>query len=180
MLDVATTRILLAPEHTDASNLHGPWIWPLPRLDGVAPCVLASIDELQRDSVDIGYAGHPSSSACVPVLAAQDGIITYAGTAAGSPTVCLDHAGGWSTQYADLERVLTLPTDRFRHRRKSRVRAGDVLGHARRSSPRISFGLAQLAESGWRVVVPTELMYTWSVLPGFGAPTPRTALRRAA
>jgi hypothetical protein len=180
MLDIATTRILLAPEHTDASNLHGAWVWPLPRLDGVAPCVLASIDEIPRDSVDIGYAEHPSSSACVPVLAAQDGVITYAGTAAGSPTVCLDHAGGWSTQYADLEHVLALPTDRFRRRRKPRVRAGDVLGHARRSSLRIRFGLAQLGESGWHIVDPTALLPTWSVLSRFAEPIPRVGQRRAA
>jgi hypothetical protein len=45
--------------------------------------------------------------------------------------ICLDHAGGWSTQYADLAHVLATPTDRFRRRRKTRVRASDVLGHAR-------------------------------------------------
>jgi hypothetical protein len=114
------------------------------------------------------------------VFAAHDGVITYAGSANGSPTVCLDHAGGWSTQYADLEHVLALPTDRFRRRRKSRVRAGDVLGHARRSSLRIRFGLAQLGASGWLSADPTERMRTWSVLPWFAEPTRRAAMRRAA
>jgi len=141
MLDIATTRILLAPEHTGAPNLHRPWVWPLPRLDGVAPCILAPIDETQRDSVEIGYAGRPASPDLIPVVAAQDGVITYVGTADGNPTVCLDHAGGWSTQYTDLEHVLALPSDRFCRRRKMRVRAGGMLGHTQRS--------CRASASGW-------------------------------
>jgi hypothetical protein len=178
MLNIATTRILHAPEETGAPR-HSPWIWPLPRLDGVAPCVLTPIDESSPDRVDIGYSDRSSSPSLVPVFAAQDGVITYAGTAGGSPTVCLDHAGGWSTQYGDLEHVLAMPTDRFRRRRKTRVRAGDVLGHARRSSLRVRFGLAQLGESGWLVADPTEPMRTWSLLPWFDEPLSRT-LRRVA
>jgi len=180
MRNIATSRILHAPEQSGAPSQLSPWVWPLPRLDGVAPCVLSSIDESTQDSVDIGYAGRSSSPDFVPVFAAHDGVITYAGTANGSPTVCLDHAGGWSTQYADLEHVLALPTDRFRRRRKARVRAGDVLGHARRSSLRVRFGLAQLGESGWRIADPTEPMHTWSVLPWFDEPRPRAAMRRVA
>jgi len=143
MPNIATTRILHAPEDTIATSQHGPWVWPLPRLDGVAPCVLSPIDASTQDSVDIGYAGRSSSPGFVPVFAAHNGVITYAGTANGSPMISLDHAGGWSTQYADLEHVLAMPTDRFRRRRKTRVRAGDVLGHARRSSLRLRFGLAR-------------------------------------
>jgi hypothetical protein len=79
--------------------------------------------------------------------------------------VCIDHAGGWSTQYANLEHVLALPTDRFRRRRKTRVRAGDVLGHARRFLLRVRFGLTRLGEPGWSVVDPTEPMHAWAVLP---------------
>ncbi len=180
MRNIATTRILHASERSGVPSQPGPWVWPLPRLDGVAPCVLASIDETRRDSVDIGYAGRSESPGFVPVLAAHDGVITYAGTANGSPTVCLDHAGGWSTQYADLEHVLAQPTDRFRRRRKTRVRAGDVLGHARRSSLRVRFGLARLGDSGWVIADPTEPIHTWSVLPWFDEPTLRTAARRAA
>jgi len=180
MPNIATTRIIHAPEYTGTPNQHGPWVWPLPRLDGVAPCVLARIEESPPDSVDLGYAGRSSSPGFVPVFAAHDGVITYAGAANGSPTVCLDHAGGWSTQYADLEHVLAMPTDRFRRRRKARVRAGDVLGHARRSSLRVRFGLAQLGETGWVIADPTKPMHTWSVLPWFDEPTPRAVMRRAA
>jgi hypothetical protein len=180
MLSIATTRILRAPENQDAPRQRSPWVWPLPRLDGVAPCVLTSIDDSSQDSVDIGYVDRCSAPSLVPVLAAHDGVITYAGTGNGSPTVCLDHAGGWSTQYADLEHVLAMSTDRFRRRRKTRVRAGDVLGHARRSSLRVRFGLTQLAESGWLVTDPTEPMHTWSVVPWFAEPTPRATTRRTA
>jgi murein DD-endopeptidase MepM/ murein hydrolase activator NlpD len=104
------------------------------------------------------------------VLAAHDGVITYAGSSKGSPTVCVDHAGGWSTQYADLEDVLAMPTDRFRRRRKTRIRAGDVLGHARGSALRIRFGLARLGDTGWCIVDPTAPMHTWSVLPWSAEP----------
>ena len=178
MLNIATTRILHALEDTSAPSQHRPWVWPLPRIDGVAPCILASMNDSPQDAIDIGYPDRSSSPGLVPVFAAHDGVITYAGTANGSPTVCLDHAGGWSTQYADLEHVLALPTDRFRRRRKTRVRAGDVLGHARRSLLRVRFGLAQFGESGWRIADPTEPMHTWSVLPWFVEPTPR--MHRAA
>jgi len=61
MPNIATTRILHVPEYTGTPSQHGPWVWPLPRLDGVAPCVLASIEESPRDSVDLGYAGRSSS-----------------------------------------------------------------------------------------------------------------------
>ena len=180
MLNIATTRILHASEDTAAPSQHRPWVWPLPRLDGVAPCLLDSIGGSSPDSVDIGYRDRSSSPGFVPVFAAHDGVITYAGTTNGIPTVCLDHAGGWSTQYADLEHVLAMPTDRFRRRRKTRVRTGDVLGHARRSSLRMRFGLAQLVDSGWLVADPTEPMHAWSVLPWFAEPTRRSLLGRAA
>src|ERR1041384_7361587 len=120
-----------------------------------------------------------SSPGFVPIFAAHDGVIAYAGSPGGNPTVGLEHARGWSTRYIDLEHVLAMPTDRF-HRRKTRVRAGDILGHARRSSLRVRFGLAQLGESGWLVADPTEPMHTWSVLPWFDEPTPRAAMRRTA
>lgn len=114
------------------------------------------------------------------MFAARDGVIAYAGTASGSPTICLDHAGGWSTQYAELEHVLAMPTDRFRRRRKVRVRAGDVLGHARRSSLRIRFGLERLTDGESTAVDHAEAMHTWSLLPWFIDPTPSMAASHAA
>jgi hypothetical protein len=98
------------------------------------------------------------SSAPVPVIAAQDGTIAYARTATGSCTLCIDHAGGWSTQYSDLGYLLVRPTDRFRRRRKERVQAGDVIGHVPRSSLRIRFALTRLVDDECVVVDPCAWM----------------------
>lgn len=175
MLNIATTRILHAPALADAPRLPRPWVCPLPKLDGLTPRVLDPGEGTSQGSVEVGYPDRSSSTSFVPVFAAHDGVITYAGTAGGSATICLDHAGGWSTHYTDLGHLLVAPTDRFRHRRKTRIHAGDVLGHASRSSLRIRFGLMHLGESGWIVVDSTELIPTWSALPWFDEPTmPRT------
>ena len=60
--------------------------------------------------------------------------------------------------------------------RKTRVRAGDVLGYVHGSAPGIRFGLARLSDTGWCIVDPTAPMHTWSVLPWFAEP----AIGRAA
>jgi hypothetical protein len=39
MRNIATTRILYAPENTAPVGPAKPWIWPLPRLDGVSPSI---------------------------------------------------------------------------------------------------------------------------------------------
>jgi len=179
MPSVVTTRILHAPEATNASGFSRPWVWPLPRLDGLAPGIITPTKGSPSDHVELGYPGRASSPSLVPVFAAQDGIVAYAGSK-GSPTLCLDHAGGWSTQYAELEHVLVMPTDRFRHRRKARVRAGDVLGHARRSALGISFALTRFTDDGSVSVDPAEWMHTWSVLPWFAEPSRRVPAQRAA
>lgn len=119
------------------------------------------------------------SSSLVPVFAVQDGVVTYASNAAGRSTFSIDHAGGWSTHYSELEQVLARPTDRFRCRRKERVRAGDVIGHARRSALRIRFGLSQLTEDGCVAQDPDARMHAWSVLPWFAEPACRVARRAA-
>jgi len=143
------------------------------------PCIITPTKGASPDRLEIGYPGRASSPSLVPVFAAQDGIIAYAGTR-GSPTLCLDHAGGWSTEYTELEHVLAAPTDRFRRRRKARVRAGDVLGHARRSALGIGFALVRLTDAGCNTVDPAEWMHTWSVLPWFAEPSLRVPAGRAA
>jgi murein DD-endopeptidase MepM/ murein hydrolase activator NlpD len=170
MLNIATTRILHAPENTGASR-HSPWIWPLPRLDGLAPCVLPPVGDRVPDSVELGYRGRSSSPGFVPVFAARDGVIAYAGFASGNSIICLDHAGGWSTQYGDLAHLLVAPTDRFCRRRKVRIRAGDVLGHARPDSLCVRFGLGRMTDGESVPVDPAEAMHTWTLLPWFDAAT---------
>src|SRR6185503_5609726 len=92
---VATTRILHARDDTSLRRPIYSWIWPLPRLDGAAPCILPAIGELAPGDVELGYPDRSRSSTLVPVFAARDGIVTYAGKAADGSTVCIDHAGGW-------------------------------------------------------------------------------------
>lgn len=179
MSNIATTRILHYDDDTGMSCQLDRWIWPLPRLDGVPPCILTSIREATSDDVELGYLGRAWSLALVPVFAARDGIVTYAGTGADGPTVCIDHAGGWSTQYAGLGHVLARPTDRFRTRRKERMHAGDVVGHAPRSPLRIRFSLSRWSDDGHVAVDPGARMHAWSALPWF-ADAPRRIAARAA
>jgi murein DD-endopeptidase MepM/ murein hydrolase activator NlpD len=170
MSETVTTRILHTPENARRLAAPPSWVWPLPRLDGVAPSILAATDGTRRDAVEIGYEGRASSRSFVPVFAAQDGIVTYAGTTGDSPTLCIDHAGGWSTQYSELEHLLVRPTDRFRRRRKERIRAGDVIGHARKTALRIRFGVSQLTDDGCVAHDPMTWMQAWLVLPWFAEP----------
>lgn len=167
MSSIATTRILYANDQVSTRGQLRPWIWPLPRLDGAAPCIVALAGNRTLDDAELGYAGRAWSLALVPVFAAQEGVVTYAGPGAEGPTVCIDHAGGWSTQYASLAHVLARPTDRFRRRRKERVQAGDVIGHAPRSPLRIRFSLSRWSDDGDVAVDPGACMQAWSALPWF-------------
>ena len=45
-----------------------------------------------------------------PVLAAGDGIVTFAGVVAGRGVVTLRHAGGWRTTYEPVTRTLPVGT----------------------------------------------------------------------
>jgi murein DD-endopeptidase MepM/ murein hydrolase activator NlpD len=180
MSTTATTRTLHAPANASLLAAHRSWIWPLPRLDGAAPCIIELAREHpQLDGIAIGYPGRSSSPSLVPVFAAQDGFVTYAVSTASGSTLCIDHVGGWSTHYSELEDLLTRPTDRFCRRRKERVRAGDVIGHARRATLRIRFGLSCLTDEGSVDQDPSSWMPAWSMLPWFAEPTPRVITRAA-
>mgnify|MGYP000747637672 CR=1 FL=1 len=168
MAKIATTRILYATPRAPTAL---PWVWPLPRLDGIAPSIVAT----HADGVELGYAGRVAAAGLVPVFAARDGIVTYAARAGASPTVWLDHADGWSSQYAELEHVLAAPVDRFRRRRKPRVRAGDIIGHARRSTLGVRFALSRLIEGEPGAADAAALMAGWSLLPWFDEPAGREA-----
>lgn len=172
MSTIATTRILHAPEIGPSRGQRTSWVWPLPELEGLAPCILVPFGGSLANRIEVGYPGRSSSPTLVPVCATQAGIVAYAGAVGGSSTLCIDHAGGWSTQYDDLEHVLVRPTDRFRRRRKERVQAGDVIGHAARAGLRIGFALSRWTDSGFSVVNPGAWMPAWSVLPGFDVASP--------
>jgi hypothetical protein len=125
-------------------------VWPLPQLGDRRP----ALARLAADHVELGYDPMPDRD--VPVLAAHDGVIIYA----DARTVALDHAGGFSTQYGNLHGTRIRPTDRFRRRRKERVRAGDVLGFA----TALRFTLAQLDHDDLVPIDPTERMTRWQVV----------------
>lgn len=167
MLDIAASRILHEPEHGRTPGMPRTWLWPLPRLDGLEPCVLSPTEAAAHDGVGLGYPGRSSAADFVPVFAARDGVVAYAGGSYGRSLICLDHVGGWSTQYAELARILVMPTDRFHRRRKVRVQAGDVVGHLRPDALRMRFSLARLADGQWSFVNPVDAMLHWTLLPWF-------------
>jgi murein DD-endopeptidase MepM/ murein hydrolase activator NlpD len=167
MSHLATTRILFQPERPVSSAPAKPWLWPLPRLDGASPSIVASVDLARADGlVELGYADRASSSELVPVFAPTDGVVTYAAHSDGGGLLYLDHPGGWSTSYSALETVLTPSTDRCSRRRKSRVRSGDVLGYLRKSL-RVGFGLSLWRDGEWIAVDPATRCGAWSVQPWF-------------
>jgi len=170
MRNIATTRILHLSDPAAANDPAKPWIWPLPRLDGVSPSIIPTHDPTWTDGiVQIGYTDRAASADLVPVFAAHDGIITYAFRGERGATLCLDHPAGWSSQYDGLESVIALSTDRFRRRRKVRVRTGEVLGHVR-APLRIGFALSRLVDGAWVPVQTAELIHAWSMLPWFAEP----------
>jgi murein DD-endopeptidase MepM/ murein hydrolase activator NlpD len=136
-------------------------------LEGAAPCILAPTKRPSANGVEIGYQGRLFCPSRVPVFAAGDGIVTYAGDAEHGPTLCLDHADGWSTQYSELEHLLARRTDRFRRRRKERVRAGDIDGYARQTPLQIRFLLSRLDGDECSIQDPATRLPAWSLLPWF-------------
>jgi len=180
MRNLATTRILCPPKHAASAEPVKPWIWPLPRLDSAHPCILPLHDPARADGlVQLGYHDRSSSSDFVPVFAPQDGVIAYAVRTDLGATLCLDHPGGWSTEYSGLETVLALSTDRYSRRRKVRVRAGDVLGYLRRSL-RLDFGLSRAVDGERTSVDPSTVIHTWIAQPWFAKPASRVGSEIAA
>jgi murein DD-endopeptidase MepM/ murein hydrolase activator NlpD len=172
MFEIATTRILHSPE---TSTELRPWVWPLPNLNGFSPKILEDAHDIDPDRRDIviGYEPYVALPRFLPVFAVRDGAVTYGGKTSNGFTVCLDHAGGWSTQYGGLEHMFVNATDRFRKRRKERVRAGDVLGYIGIASPRVRFELSRYSEEdGSEPVCPIQRMRRWVLLPW--TETPRT------
>lgn len=143
-----------------ASPVHRPSVWPLPRLS-CSPSIIRS----DADSVEIGYDADVSSHRFVPVFAVHDGVISFAAKSSTGYTVSLDHVGGWSTHYGHLEHMFTLSTDRFRGRRKERVRAGDIIGYSGRDPVRIAFEIWRSIDDGHVPVDPTDHLRDSVVLP---------------
>ncbi len=163
----ATTRTIHASPETNGSDLK-PWVWPLPELGHIKPATVAVAPE----HVELGYVPGAALPKLVPVFAAHDGVCVYAGSTGDGFALCIDHPGGWSTQYGNLKHMFFTAIDRFRRRRKQRVRAGDAIGYAL-SPVRMRFTLAKLtdADEGLAPVDPSSYMKQWLVLPWASTPS---------
>jgi murein DD-endopeptidase MepM/ murein hydrolase activator NlpD len=156
------TKKLRARLHPSARPVDEPWRWPLPRLAGRNPIVLASVDA-DRHSVDIGYVAAPyDSDLFVPVFAAKAGEVSFATETKDGFALSLVH-GDWTTHYAHLSKMFVtrcLP----RLRRRQFVPAGAVIGYAARSPLHVRFELWQWTdESGFVAVDPMPHLTSWEV-----------------
>jgi hypothetical protein len=157
-----TSKKLRARLHPSARPIDEPWRWPLPRLAGRDPIVLATV-EGDRHCVDLGYAAAPyDSELFVPVFAARAGEVSYATETDDGFALSLVH-GDWTTHYAHLSQMFVtrcLP----RSRRRQFVSAGSVIGYAAKSPLRVRFELWQWTdESGFVAVDPVPHLSSWDV-----------------
>ncbi len=149
--------IRLAPIRREPEQ---PFQWPLGCLGRREPLVLAEHTG-ERHGVDLGYTPavyDPDLS--VPVHAVNDGEIAMSLPGADGHTITIDH-GQWMTVYAHLSRSLVtacMP----RLRRRERVRAGRVIGHAARSPLHLRFELWRWTDArGFVAVAPAPCMQSW-------------------
>ena len=150
----------------------GHWYWPLPRLAGEHPRIVAHAND-HRLGVDIGYERFAFDELFVPVFAVQGGTVSFAAEVTSGYAITIDHGGLWSTHYAHLERMFVVPT-LGRRRRRARVRAGDVIGYAARVPTHLRFEVWKWTRRDGFVPVSAALfMREWLVLPRFE--TARTA-----
>lgn len=156
------TKKLRARLHPSARPVHQPWRWPLPRLGGRTPIVLANVDT-DRRSVDLGYPAAPyDSELFVPVFAAQAGEVSYAAETKEGFALSLVH-GDWTTHYAHLSKMFVTPC-RPRTRRRQSVPAGTVIGYAAKSPVHVRFELWQWTDDRSFVAVdPIPHLASWEV-----------------
>jgi len=133
-----------------------PFRWPLGALGDLRPRVLAA-HEGDRPSVDLGYERAPL--AIVPVLAANDGEVSFALEDGGGCAVSLDHSGSWSTHYTGLSKLAVaycLP----RRKLRQSVRAGDVIGY---TTNKLGFELWRWTDDrGFVAVDPRSHLACWA------------------
>ncbi len=159
-----TTRFVIVDDAKPADDAH--WYWPLPRLAGESPRILAHANDA-RGGVDLGYLRFGFPELFVPVFAARGGAISFAAECTSGFAVTIDHGGVWSTHYAHLERMFVLPT-LGRRRRRVRVRAGDVIGYAARAPIHVRFEVWRwTSRDGYVPVSAVRAMRDWLVLPQF-------------
>jgi murein DD-endopeptidase MepM/ murein hydrolase activator NlpD len=151
-------------------SYRNPWIWPLPALKAEHPRMFDHGDR-ERVDIDLGYREGAALPRFVPVFAARDGVVTFAAKlATGDYGVAIDHPGRWCTQYAGIEHIFVPTKGR---RRRTRVRAGDVLGYARGTEKlRVPFALLRILDEDTDEleVIDPSCLSCWLRLPWHDEP----------
>jgi murein DD-endopeptidase MepM/ murein hydrolase activator NlpD len=141
------------------------WQWPLVRIDGRDPIVLADHINGSRRGVDLGYESRPYDAALfVPVFAVQSGEVMFCAETTSGFAVSLRHSGtDWATSYGHLSKVFVADTESKRRRASDWVRAGDVIGYAAKSPIHIRFELVKwTADRRFVAVDPKPELATWT------------------
>ena len=132
-----------------------PFRWPLAPLGQLEPRIVSARDG-ERPSVDLGYACKRNE--LVPVLAANDGEVSFAFGRDGHYAVSLEHNGAWCSHYTGLDKlavIASLP----RLVRRQRVRAGEVIGY---TGGKLGFELFQWTDDrGFVAVDPRPHLAKW-------------------
>lgn len=147
-----------------AMPLPQPWRWPLQRLGDRDPIVLAEHVAADRRGVELGYDTRPfDAELYVPVYAAQEGDVMFAGETKSGFAVSIDHGKrGWATYYAHMSRMFVAPYYGQRDRKRRRVYAGDVIGYAAKSPIQIRFELWNWTDDrGFVSVDPIAQLAAW-------------------
>ena len=102
----------------------------------------------------------------VPVYAAQDGLVRFAGETVSGYAISLDHGGKWSTHYAHLDQMHVIPQSGRRRRRFEFVPAGGVIGYAAKSPMHVRFELWKwIDDRGYVPTDPLPHLQEWTVHP---------------
>jgi murein DD-endopeptidase MepM/ murein hydrolase activator NlpD len=147
----------------DARPLPQPWRWPLQRLGNRKPLVLEDVGD-ERGAVLLGYEARPfDAELYVPVHAAQEGDVMFAGETKSGFAISLDHGRrGWATYYAHMSKMFVAPYYGQGRRKRHHVYAGDVIGYAAKSPIKIRFELWNWTDDrGFVPVDPIKTLTQW-------------------
>lgn len=144
----------------DARPQPQPWRWPLQRLGDRDPMLIEEVGD-ERRAVLLGYDARPfDAELYVPVYAAQEGDVMFAGETKSGFAISIDHGRrGWATYYAHMSRMFAAPYYGQARRKRQHVYAGDVIGYAAKSPIQIRFELWNWTDDrGFVPVDPIEQM----------------------
>ena len=159
----------------DARPQPQPFRWPLQRLGDREPVILAEHPDDARRGADLGYEPRPyDAELYVPVCAAQDGEVMFAGETKSGFAISIHHRHHeWATYYAHLSKMFVAPNYLQKNRRRQRVRGGDVIGYAAKSPIEIRFELWNWTDDrGFVAVDPVAQLGAWLTPLAYANPIP--------